>query len=39
MPQEDLSISHDTANPVDDQSPAQTFDGVIESLKVTISGE
>ncbi len=38
-PQEDLSISHDVANPVDDQSPAQRFDGVIDSLIVTITRE
>ena len=38
-PQEDLSISHDAANPVDDESPAQTFDGVIDSLTVTVATE
>ena len=38
-PQEDLSISHDVANPVDDQSPKQTFDGTIESLKVSVSSK
>jgi len=38
-PQEDLSISRDVANPVDDLSPAQTFDGVIDSLKITVAAQ
>lgn len=35
-PQEDFSVGHDTANPVDNESPTKAFAGSIANLKISI---
>ncbi len=35
-PLEDLSIGHDSANPVDSRAPKEAFTGKISSLKITV---
>lgn len=35
-PQEDLSIGHDSANPVDSEAPTQKLDGKIEKIEVRV---